>query len=81
MVDQLLHLVGFGDIGLNNGVARKGKLLGEALEPVQTPRAQDHLRPIFCKNTCGRFAQPAAGPGDDDDLAFYTPGHDAAFLV
>ena len=67
-VDEARDLGVACHVRLHGGVGAERKLLGERLEPVETPRAQDQLRPVLGEATRGGFPEPAARAGDDDDL-------------
>ena len=70
-VDQRLDLRRIGYVGGTCGrlAAASRNLLDEHLQPLDAPRPQHHRCPALGEISRGRFAQTAAGAGDDDDLA------------
>ena len=78
-VDKRLDLVDLGDVCRDRQclAAVAVQLVGQGLEAVEAARAEHDGRVLLGEEPCSGLAEPAAGAGDDHDLAFDVGAHEA----
>src|SRR5215218_6226189 len=75
-IDERLHLLTIGHVGLYDRLLAETELVGQGVEPVHAASAEHDLRASLGQMACSLCPEPAAAAGDDDDLVLDVLRHD-----